>query len=87
MTSFEPFGIFKKIADDPDGKMTDYSSKDFNSGWYTNVGVALCFTILTSSISTNIDIISKLGRILFSRLKDRGYKRNLKKDVEDEDDD
>jgi len=52
-----------------------------------NVGVKLCFTIFTSSVATNIDVVTSIGKVIFNRFRDRSFKQAVKKDVEDELDD
>lgn len=87
ISSFEPTGIANSIRDDSDNEMSNYASSGFTSLWYMNIGIKLCFTIFTSSISTNIDVVTMLGKRLMTRCRDRGYKLSIKKDPEDEDDD
>ena len=51
------------------------------------MGVTLCFTIFSSSIASNIDVVTNIGKVFILRLKDRKFKRSVKKDIEDEEDD
>ena len=44
-------------------------------------------TLFASAIATNISEIKTIAKSSFDRFKDRGFKPNLKKDLEDEDDD
>lgn len=55
--------------------------------WYMNIGVELCFTIFTSSISSNINVVLKIGRTFIQRWFDRSLKPTVKKNKDDEYDD
>ena len=44
-------------------------------------------TLFASAIASNISEINIIAKSGFNRFKDRGFKTNLKKDPEDEDDD
>ena len=59
----------------------------FSYEWYEDVGKGLCIAIFASAIASNITEIQVLVTSGFARLKDRRFKPNLKKDLEDEDDD
>ena len=61
--------------------------KGFNSAWYLSIGKKLCFTIFMSSLLSNMNEVKQLIEISLQRFIDRGYKIEIKKDLEDEDDD
>ena len=44
-------------------------------------------TLFASAIASNLEEIKTIAKSSFDRFKDRGFKPNLKKDLEDEDDD
>jgi hypothetical protein len=81
--SFDPSGTSQKIS----GQDVPIIYDGFSYDWYQDVGKSLCVVIFASAISTNIQEIRKLITSSLKRFKDRGFKPNLKKDLEDEDDD
>jgi hypothetical protein len=83
LISFDPTGISQKIAgqDEP----IDYNG--FSYIWYENIGKKICIALFASSITTNISEVQKFINVTFKRFRDRGFKPNIKKDLEDEDDD
>mmetsp|Transcript_4428 Transcript_4428/g.6507 ORF Transcript_4428/g.6507 Transcript_4428/m.6507 type:complete len:201 (+) Transcript_4428:5370-5972(+) len=60
---------------------------DFNPDWYMDTGNAICVFLFTSSFITNIQDLRMFLQAMLRRLWDRGFKMNLKKDPEDEEDD
>lgn len=59
----------------------------FEPSWYKSEGQALCTTIFLSAIASNIPELKGYIQTEIKRLFDRGLRPNLKKDLEDEDDD
>lgn len=51
------------------------------------MGQSLCSTIFLSAILTNVPEFQKFMKVELSRLVDRSFKHNLKRDLEDEIDD
>lgn len=82
-SSFDPTGISQRIAGDDNP--TVYTG--FSNTWYQVFGKKLCSTLFMSTFATNVPEIKNFVTILVKRFKDRGLKPNLKKDVEDLDDD
>ena len=83
LTSFDPTNIMNLIRGTEDKKMY----MGFEARWYGNVGQDLCTTIFLSALATNIPEVTGYLKVELKRLFDRGFKPNLKKDLEDEDDD
>jgi hypothetical protein len=83
LTSFDPSGFSQKVS----GQKTPKIYRGFSFNWYQDVGKGLCLALFASALVSNITEIRKLVTSTLRRLKDRGFKPNLKKDLEDEDDD
>lgn len=63
------------------------SHDSFNCPWYMDTGKSICFFIFMSAFLSNIADMRLFVISSLKRFYDRGYKVNLKKDPEDEDDD
>ena len=81
LQSFDPTGLTQKIV----GSGSSYTG--FDNGWYMKMGRSLCFTIMMSTFITNVKEIKSVGQVFLNRWFDRGFKFDIKKDLEDEDDD
>jgi hypothetical protein len=82
-TSFDPTGTSQTIS----GQDPPIIYDGFSYDWYQDIGKGLCIAIFASAIASNISEIKKYVQSQFNRFKDRSFKPNLKKDLEDEDDD
>jgi hypothetical protein len=67
--------------------LTKNTYPGFIPEWYMEVGTSICLFIFTSSFLSNSADLYKFCVALIKRFYDRGFKFNLKKDPEDEDDD
>lgn len=82
ITSFDPTRYTSLV------KGTKYTTYDgFESAWYSQQGIKLCMALFLSSFATNFNECQKMFFAEIARLIDRGFRPNLKKDLEDEDDD
>lgn len=61
---------------------TDYTSK-----WYMNYGNSICIFLFTSAFISSVGPVGIYSLFAFFRFRDRGFKRQLKLDPEDNDDD
>jgi hypothetical protein len=82
-SSFDPTGMSQTLSGDKNATVYD----GFNHSWYTVFGYKLCSTLFMSTFATNVGEIRNIEGALLKRLKDRGFLPNIKKDMEDEDDD
>ena len=85
LESFDPTGIANYILGQDPKTATVYEG--FNSAWYLSIGKKLCFSIFMTAIISNINELKELVQVSTARFNDRGFKLNIKKDLEDEDDD
>lgn len=83
ITSFDPSNTVNILRGTPQAKVY----QGFEPKWYTDVGDGICQTIFLSAVFTNIPEIQEYVKAEATRLMDRGFKPNLKKDLEDEIDD
>lgn len=83
ISSFDFTGYTAFISNNP--KWVIYEG--FEASWYKEMGAPLCVAIFLSAFATNFNECQKMGFKEMQRIVDRGFKPNLKKDVEDEDDD
>lgn len=83
ITSFDPSNFINTVWGTPDGKIY----KGFEPSWYPEVGESICTTIFLSAVVTNIPEVQEYIKVEAKRFVDRGFKPNLKKDLEDEVDD
>lgn len=81
--SFDPSGTSQRMA----GQPIPVVYEGFENSWYMVHGKKLCLTLFMSTFATNAGEIKKLAQASVERLKDRMGKPNIKKDLEDEDDD
>lgn len=81
--AFDPSGTMQRIA----GQKTPKVYQGFENQWYLDQGKGLCLTLLMSAVSTNAPGLGNLINALIKQIKDRGWKSNVKKDIEDEYDD
>lgn len=81
--SFDPTGTSQIMA----GQQTPIIYNGFENSWYYELGKKLCLTLFMSTFATNAGELKKIGEATFFRVKDRSGLPNLKKDLEDEDDD
>jgi hypothetical protein len=83
---FDPTGFaVKLLGESSSNHKQEYNG--FESSWYMNIGLKLCFTIWMSSVITNIKEVERISKVFIARFLDRNYKLNIKKDEEDSDDD
>jgi hypothetical protein len=83
LLSFDPSGTSQTMA----GQEEPMIYRGFETAWYEVLGKKLCLTLFMSTFATNVGEIKKIGQAGILRLKDRGGLPNIKKDLEDEDDD
>ena len=85
MQSFDPTGTAAWLMGKNPQNAVVYGG--FTSQWYLSIGKKLCFQIFMTSVISNTKEVKQLYGVMSSRFTDRGYKLNIKKDLEDEDDD
>ena len=83
ITSITLLAVMNKILLGDAGDTYD----DFNPDWYMDIGNSICVFLFTSSFISNFSDLRLFSTAMLKRLFDRGFKMNLKKDPEDEEDD
>ena len=81
--SFDPTGTSQRLA----GEAEPRTYRGFESDWYAKFGKQLCITLFMSTFATNVGELKTFGEAALKRLVDRAFLPNIKKDLEDEDDD
>ena len=84
-------GMTKAFAGDTEGSAAISSKKSrydgFEPSWYKDIGVVINISLILSCFVSNSIDMKKFGNKTWAQLKDRGFKDNLKKYPDDEDDD
>ena len=83
LLAFDPSGTSQKMA----GQAEPIIYEGFETSWYSVLGKKLCLTLFMSTFATNVGEVKKIGEASAKRLVDRKGLPNIKKDLEDEDDD
>lgn len=83
LLAFDPSGTSQKMA----GQGEPIIYEGFETSWYSVLGKKLCLTLFMSTFATNVGEVKKIGEASAKRLVDRKGLPNIKKDLEDEDDD
>ena len=87
VTGFDGIGLVKLLTGKASLSEEIKTYDGFSPDWYMNLGNYVCLSVYMSAFLSSVFDIFECIIVKCKRWKDRGFKSNLKNDIDDEDDD